>query len=782
MVCFAIIVFAAPGAMQITLIEDITALLPKNDQGQTSLSELARDSGLMTKVLVVVGPVKKERAKLHEFVDGISETLGQIDGVREVVSGADATKGRKTAEVILQHAPRLYRPLLAEGDFGDIETRLGHLKNRLASPEAMVIGSYLLADPLGVTRQTLAGLEALAGASGTTTEEGHFLSADKTTALIILSIDFDPFEVSKAQRFISTLEETVQAARSKSPIPECKVTALGGVTYVARNASSAQKDIFRAFVATTVLVLLIFLLLFRRLRLLPAALLPGGIGIVVALSVFGFTGYPLHPLTLGFAATITGISVDYAIHLMYRARTESAKRSEDKIRAALEHTSRPIILGCLTTLGAFLIVGTSNFTGIRQLALFSAISIPIAMVVTLFCLPAFHGFLAGTRNDGPSGILAKIPLEPFFLKMSGAAERASIICLFAVLFGACLFAARGVELSGDPKNLGSKDEDLEARELAVKSAFPGLLKHVYLVASERTLESALKENDRLYEKLIEKGVPRQNIVSLSPFLPSQNTQQKSIEVLSEYLFSGETKHEVKNAFLKTGFKEEYYSSLKDTFNASPVTPQTYGNTSLESLVKESIKLDGEQTRIFTRVRAENDKDIFALKLIANENTAWTIASERLETMLVLELFQKELARMLATWIFATLLVLSLLERSFSYGVKTILPALFGVLSSVGLFAILGRPLTPVASAGLTLVLGLGIDYGLFMQSKTRDLGRTGTAIIASALTTMAAFGVLVFADTRAMSDMGTIILVGVLGSLLTAVVLLPALNSHRISK
>lgn len=796
--CLVLVLCSIPPATRITLEEDITALLPSDGgaaDSATTLADLARGLGLMSKVLIVLGPVKPAGdKKLQKTVDRLTGTIEKMKGVGSVVSRSDAVRDRRSVEVILRHAARLHRPDLPNAKLESIDSRLADLKMRLASPEAMVIGPYLAQDPLGITRQTLRGLEAQAVASGTTTEAGLVLSADKTSALLVLELDFDPFELSKSQAFVAALDQKIRDARASVDAewegPGIEITPLGGVYYVVANAGSTKKDISRAFAATSVLVVFVFFLLFGRIRTLPIALVPGGLGIGVALGLFGALGYPLHPLTLGFAATITGMSVDYAIHLLYRANTAEASSSEARMRLALAHTARPIVLGCLTTVGAFLLVGTSSFTGIRQMALFSAISIPVAMCVTLLGLPAFHGFLASREGGNKTGLLARVPLNAFFGRVSSRVGfRVVTIALFLVLALIGLIFAQRVVLSGDPQDLGSSNPVLEQRVNLVKRAFPALLEQVHLVVTAPRLEDALRENDALYKRLIDAGILPERVISLSPFLPSLATQQRSHKAIFAYLYEGDKGDEVRAAFRNAGFTEQYYASLKDSLKIPPITPKSYEDTSLFPLINDSLKVKDDRVHVVTRVRAGGEEEMLALERIAEENPSWQIASERLETRRVLELFQKELARMLLTWMAVTLLVLSALERSIWYGIKAILPALFGLLASVAFFAAEQRALTPVASAGLTLVLGLGIDYGLFMQnrkSRMRDshlrssnLGSTGTAIIASALTTLAAFGVLGFAATRAMADMGIIILVGVSGSLLAALGLLPALNIRR---
>jgi predicted exporter len=77
----------------------------------------------------------------------------------------------------------------------------------------------------------------------------------------------------------------------------------------------------------------------------------------------------------------------------------------------------------------------------------------------------------------------------------------------------------------------------------------------------------------------------------------------------------------------------------------------------------------------------------------------------------------------------------------------------------------------------------GIDYGIFMQGGRRATVREAApAVLASAFTTLAAFGVLASARTKAMADLGLIILVGVLVAVFTAIVLVPLLSPQRAEK
>ncbi|MDJ0765871.1 MAG: MMPL family transporter [Myxococcota bacterium] len=762
------------GAIRIDVVEDITALLPEASDSQRSLLTLARQAGLMEKVVVILGPDDGDIEQRHGIVDELTHTLKGLDGVRTVVGQVDPATARRAAEVILSHAPRLYKWEGASLTALSIEKKLQRLKKRLAVPEAMVMQPYLLKDPLGLAQEALQHLEIAGQALGARIDQGHLVSADQRYSLVVLEIDFNPLDVSRAEGFIADLDEHVRAAIHQGGMPDLSSIALGGVHYVVSSARAIRADVRMTVILTIVLVLLVFWAFFRNIRLLPAALLPGGIGMGAAIGVLGLAGVHLHALTLGFAAAVTGISVDYAIHLLHRGTTEPGNDTTERMTRALGAVTRPVVLGCLTTFAAFILIAFSNFTGIRQLAIFSAISVPVAMAATLYVLPVFHTFLLGARVKKPRAVLATKWVGSGVVRPVSKGTAIAISLGFLTLLVLGLIGASRVSLSGDPRDLKNTDPGLAQREAVLKTLFPGLASRVLLVATGPSLEAALQANDALYRHLLAQDIYARDIVSVSPFVPSMGTQAASLGAVRQ-LFEESEQLDLKQLFLSAGFTPEYVAAFRASVEMPAIDPTTYRDTALAEIIDDAVGQAGGQHYVLTWVRAADDGAIAKLSSIAAQVAGCALISERLEAQDNLRTLQRELIIMLATWLCAAFLLVSISERSPAYGFYASLPAIFGMVAALGVFGYTGRALTPVASAGLVLVMGLGIDYGIFMRSGHPGAGaRTATAVFASALTTLAAFGVLTLAQTRAMADMGLIILVGVIAALATALVLLPA--------
>lgn len=761
--------------------EDITALMPDGG-GDHSIARMAREWGLMKRVVVVIGPAAESDDRLRRASEVVAEAIGKLDDVEDVVAGADIDEAREAATLMMERSARLYRPRGQPMSGEEVSGRLAALKERLASPEALVMQEYLLADPLGMSSDALSGLEAAGTGMGATVREGRLFSVDGRHAIVFARTGFDPMDIHRSAGFVRKLDTAIARAMKDAGVDDLQTVALGGAHFAASSSSAIISDVRLAFILTAAGMVLIFLLFFRRIVLLPAAILPAAAGISVALTAMDLLGFRLHALTIGFAAAVTGISIDYAIHLLYRAAHGVPVDGPDGSRmmrmiSSAREVARPVVLGCATTVIAFVLVATTGFPGIRQLAIFSAISLPVALVVTLLVLPAFHRILLGpVATDGGLGGRAALFLVTRFLR--GASSRRWVVVGFVALGAAGIALASMSRLSGDPRDMGYRDPEIENREKLVSEAFPGVADQALLVATGRDLQEALEHNDALLETLLDGGISPGRILSLSPFLPARSTQQRSLEAAGEIL--GADAADTRRRFEEAGFKAGYFEGLSSRLEAPPIGPQDYAGTSLGGMIEEAVVEREGTWNVLTRVMASTDDEHAALADLVGKVDGCAVASQRLEARDALERMAREVAVMLGVWIVAALLLLGLVQRSALFGMRAALPALLGVVCAAAAFTLMGRPLTPVSCAGLTLVMGLGIDYGIFMQHGDIAVARRASpAVVASAFTTLAAFGVLAVARTRAMSDMGMIILVGVSVAVLTSLLLVPAITPRR---
>ncbi|MGM5484754.1 MAG: efflux RND transporter permease subunit [Nanobdellota archaeon] len=146
-----------------------------------------------------------------------------------------------------------------------------------------------------------------------------------------------------------------------------------------------------------------------------------------------------------------------------------------------------------------------------------------------------------------------------------------------------------------------------------------------------------------------------------------------------------------------------------------------------------------------------------------------------------------------TIILAGTIILGLLfitQRSFSKGLLIFTPLLLGLIWTLGILGWLDIKIS-VATAGIgAMVLGLGVEYGVFMLSRYKEerkkgksqldsvretVPTVGAAVMGSGSTTMVGFLALLFSVMPMMQNLGLSLAIGIFFSILAAVFVQPSL-------
>jgi predicted RND superfamily exporter protein len=113
-----------------------------------------------------------------------------------------------------------------------------------------------------------------------------------------------------------------------------------------------------------------------------------------------------------------------------------------------------------------------------------------------------------------------------------------------------------------------------------------------------------------------------------------------------------------------------------------------------------------------------------------------------------------------------------------------IPLAVGIFWMVGIMKLTGMQLTVVNVMGIPLIIGIGIDDGVHIIHRWRKEGKgeiravfssTGKAIFLTSLTTMLAFGSLIFSVWRGFGHLGGALAIGVGACFLTTVIILPGM-------
>ncbi|NBR71806.1 MAG: hypothetical protein EBT75_06915, partial [Proteobacteria bacterium] len=130
------------------------------------------------------------------------------------------------------------------------------------------------------------------------------------------------------------------------------------------------------------------------------------------------------------------------------------------------------------------------------------------------------------------------------------------------------------------------------------------------------------------------------------------------------------------------------------------------------------------------------------------------------------------------------LMIFLMFRRIEDLLLTLLPLGVGVLWMFGILGHFKIQLDPANIVTLPMIHGIGVAYGVYVMDRYREEKRvrifessTGKAVVLSALTTLFGFGSMLVGQYRGLVTLGTVMCIGIVCTLTSAMVLLPQILS-----
>ena len=153
------------------------------------------------------------------------------------------------------------------------------------------------------------------------------------------------------------------------------------------------QSLFRSQIKTIGVVMLgiaiMFLVLFRSIKLSIIGILPNLLGAGVVLGVMGWAGIPMDMMTITIAAITIGIAVDNGIHYIYRFREEYALNHSyvETLHVCHSNIGRAVFYTTMTIIFGFSILVFSNFIPTIYFGVLTAAAMLIALLAALTVLP-----------------------------------------------------------------------------------------------------------------------------------------------------------------------------------------------------------------------------------------------------------------------------------------------------------------------------------------------------------------------------------------------------------
>lgn len=739
---------AAATWWQTRLETDLNAFFTATEREDTALLAGFLQSGEWSRryLLLVEPSSAASPAAVQSFAARLARRLQALDGVERAWPAREPPRAWLDAlRVSASRAPLVYglepeAEAAALFDPATLPRRAEGLRQALLSPEAELVKPIAKQDPLLLSLHPLRGLKERFGDQGAAGGEGGILLQARAPSL----------DAEAQGRLQAGIREAFEALnREADGAFRLGMTGIPVFTVAAHD--QIGHDVAVVSTVSSLAVILVFLLLFRSFAALHWVLLivaaSYAVGTLVTAWVFGV----VHSLTLALGSTLTGVCVDYPIHVLAHA-------SETKGESPVEAVRRvwgSLFIGSLTTVVGYCALGFTGFPGFRQVAVFSAAALVATLWLTRWVLPAL---LLSTP--------LRSPRIPGLAAWAGFCRRRRVPLL--ILLGLGLAAAGAMlpkmrwmdDLSHLTMDMGS----LRQQDQAIRARLGGVEAGRFVVVKAPTLDAALERSEAAERRL--RGLVREGRLDgyhgLHPWLVSSHLQRDSGAAYAKAL-GPEFLSAWREALAGAGLAVEKLGHPPPPPEAIP--PETQLGPAVRQVLSGQIVERPDGVALVLWLGAHQPQAVASA--LADLPGVHYFSQRDLLNDLARE-YRDQSLEMLGWGLLAIYLLLWLRYRHAGRAFFSLFPAVVAALSIFAAWALLGEEVSFLHLLCLLLAVSICEDYGIFfLDNGGGDLHATYRAIAASMLTTAVSFGALGLAENPTLRVVAGAVTLGiVLGFLL----------------
>ncbi|MFK7978201.1 MAG: MMPL family transporter [Halioglobus sp.] len=527
-----------------------------------------------------------------------------------------------------------------------------------------------------------------------------------------------------------------------------KAYASGGIFHGAKAATSAKKEMAIIGGGSSLGIFLLFFYCFRSARPLLLSLSSIAFGCVAALIVCANVYGSLHLITLVFGASLIGVSVDYSLHFITSASNDTTATTG----------TAPIVssigLAMLTSILGYSSLLQAPLQGLQEMALFSMVGLFSSGLFVLCLFPRWHNHRLG-RPPAPAALtwLACLPGKLW--------ERTQPLSrLWLVLLLILPAAVVGLMASSDSniRVFHTPDTALLEQQQHIETVLPRRAPNQFFLI-EGSDAQALLENAEGFKAVLD-GLRSRGAISgyqlLSDALPSVKRQLEARALLDAgvYAEGGEADRFFQQVGFDAGVARQF---RKENAEALPLTVDTWLASAPEHLQSTWLgRIDG---RFYSLVLLDSVHDLQPLHSAARANPS--VAFVDTVAAISNNLSQRfDAALRLLLVAYAVIALLMLLRYRRPAALTLVLVPLVSSLLTIAMLSALAIPINLFHLFALFLVLGLGMDYGIFQFESANHVDACRLAILLSVLTSCLGFGLLALSDTPMISAFGLAVLLG----------------------
>lgn len=373
--------------------EQITDFLPVDDEYKQAMSiyqEVAAGDKIVLQFIDEKPlPSKADPHKLISAVEHFGDLLSERDSSRWVIDSwqpqVDVERILDVFEFVYAHLPyyleeRDYEALdslMAKSPDADstyVDKRLHWIRQRMASSSGTFLQPMLQHDPLGLGNRVAASLRDFQPEMNLVNIDGYLFTPDTLCLLVNVTSPFGSSESAGNAGLIEMIDKIGQEVQVTEGVT---VRATGSPVIAVGNSTQIRRDTLFSAVLAILLILALLLYAFRSFKQLLYILVTIAFGFLFGLGFMRLVHAEISLIVVGMTSILIGIAVNYPLHFLCH------KQEGGDWRVLVS----PLLIGNITTVGAFLVLIPLKAAATRDLGIFAALMLVGTILFTLLILP-----------------------------------------------------------------------------------------------------------------------------------------------------------------------------------------------------------------------------------------------------------------------------------------------------------------------------------------------------------------------------------------------------------
>ena len=622
--------------------------------------------------------------------------------------------------------------------------------------------------------------------------DGFLVHPDKTSLTLVLRPAGTSLGVGESRALLDRLRKVVDAHGGEIAQKHLRVGWGGTFPLFIAEYEAIIGDVAGTAVLVVVLVLASILLFFRDLRSTVSL----GVAILCAVAAtFGLTwliiGY-LNTQTAFLGAIVVGNGINYG--LIYLARVKQLRAGGAGLSAACVEgavtTAQATLLASAATSVSFGVLIIAANRGFRHFGFIGGIGMLLCWLFTFTLVPALLAIFEKLRGapkmrSAPSGEKLVPALQAVF------ARPAVIVGIFAVLtLVAGLSFVRQLRQGAMEHNLDNLSNELKGRKTLTddnQRANDALGKS--LAGSIALLES--REDADLFCEVIRKrakDAPYDQLIdgcdTLSSVVPAK--QEEKLAVIQEIVAA---LPDATLAKIPDAVQRERLRAVRDQLAAQKLVTPAEAPPSLMDRFRERDGTLGRIAAVTAKPAAKLEiaenlqAFVAAARNIDIHGKLYDATGDKVIFADLLKDIEVEGPRTTFLSFAGVLLLVFLFFRNLRTSLEVVGSLTVGVILMCGAAAALGLKINFFNFIVFPITFGIAVDYGANVAARVhersgeviRSLAEVGPAVALCSWTSIVGYGTLLYSLNRALRSFGWYAMVGEVTTIVTALVLLPAL-------